>query len=523
MKKALLSLAAAFAAVAFNASADYYLVGGFNGWDNGDANYKFTDAGDGTFTLDMTTNLTSGFKVTDGTWDDANTFGAADENTKLVLGQPYALAHPGGNIPLSVEAVENAHIVFNPTAMTLVITGGQADVTISYAIHGDIFGDPSWSSVDMTEQNGKWVLSNTTVAAGNFGIKKLADGNQVEWLSATNASEATIVLDKAISVKNEGTNFRIGAGTYTFTLDPEAMTLTVTGEGETPTPPTTDFSAWWVKLPGTYNSWDTYNGGVQQTENGIFKFTNVVLMPNSSAEEAGQFKICAWNGTADVWYGVAGPVTLGTPASFSEGGGNISITTITEGAAYNVTVNFNDYTILVEGEGDNPNPPTPGGDYPDLYLVGSSYGNWTPSTDLPKFDRKENVYTLKLENGVDAGDYGWKVCNGTWNFSFGCGEVNTPLVDGDPVEAFFGGENNNFMTTYSGPVYIIFTLVEGSAQENSPTPSYIQLATTVGVEGIAADKAAAEYYTLQGVRVANPTAGQIYIVRQGAKATKVMF
>ena len=49
--------------------------------------------------------------------------------------------------------------------------------------------------------------------------------------------------------------------------------------------------------------------------------------------------------------------------------------------------------------------------------------------------------------------------------------------------------------------------------------------TTSGVEGIAVDdaKAEAEYYNLQGVRVAHPAAGNIYIRRVGNTATKILY
>ena len=48
--------------------------------------------------------------------------------------------------------------------------------------------------------------------------------------------------------------------------------------------------------------------------------------------------------------------------------------------------------------------------------------------------------------------------------------------------------------------------------------------TSAGVDGIEADgtEAPAEYYNLQGIRVANPQAGQLLIRRQGKKATKVV-
>ncbi len=46
-----------------------------------------------------------------------------------------------------------------------------------------------------------------------------------------------------------------------------------------------------------------------------------------------------------------------------------------------------------------------------------------------------------------------------------------------------------------------------------------------GIEGISVDSVDGpiEYFTLQGIRVTNPVAGQIYIKRQGAKAEKIVF
>ena len=46
---------------------------------------------------------------------------------------------------------------------------------------------------------------------------------------------------------------------------------------------------------------------------------------------------------------------------------------------------------------------------------------------------------------------------------------------------------------------------------------------TTGIEDIAADGSEAEYFNVQGMRVANPVKGEVYIVRQGTKATKVRF
>lgn len=45
---------------------------------------------------------------------------------------------------------------------------------------------------------------------------------------------------------------------------------------------------------------------------------------------------------------------------------------------------------------------------------------------------------------------------------------------------------------------------------------------TNGVSGVDADAEDAEYFNLQGVRISNPSEGQLYIVRQGGKIGKVI-
>ncbi|MCM1490611.1 MAG: hypothetical protein NC095_07290 [Muribaculum sp.] len=46
---------------------------------------------------------------------------------------------------------------------------------------------------------------------------------------------------------------------------------------------------------------------------------------------------------------------------------------------------------------------------------------------------------------------------------------------------------------------------------------------TAAVDGIEVDAASAEYFNLQGVKVAQPEKGSIYIVRKGSKVTKQLF
>ncbi|MDE6287680.1 MAG: hypothetical protein K2M00_02715, partial [Muribaculaceae bacterium] len=182
MKKRLLFLVAFLAAYTPLHAADYYLIGGFNDWALKQDNCKFTDQGDGSYVLDYEGTLPSGFKINDGTWsnDNAN-FGG---NGNLVLGEVYALVVGGssGNITLE-ENIENPHLVFNPEAKTLLITGQGVEATYIYGIHGQIFeGGSDWTSMNMAEADGKWTFTGDMVS-GDFGIyQKDADSDaQTKW------------------------------------------------------------------------------------------------------------------------------------------------------------------------------------------------------------------------------------------------------------------------------------------------------------------------------------------------------
>ena len=86
---------------------------------------------------------------------------------------------------------------------------------------------------------------------------------------------------------------------------------------------------------------------------------------------------------------------------------------------------------------------------------------------------------------------------------------STPLI-----EYAAGVEPNKF--TLSAGIYSISL----NFSDETPTLSVQKTGDVSGIEEIDAAADDAEYYTLQGVRVVNPTTG-IYIRVQGNKATKV--
>ncbi|MGN0223384.1 MAG: hypothetical protein ACI4AM_05090, partial [Muribaculaceae bacterium] len=227
MKKFFLALCALIVGMAANAE-EYYLIGNFNSWKSYDENAHFTKAEDGTYVLDYNGTLTTGFKINNGSWTTGVNYGTNGSN--LVVGETYSLKYNADDIAVA-SSIANPHCVLDVENWTLTITttSGPVESVISYAIHGQIFGNTSWSTTDMTEaEDGTWTLT-ANVVAGNFGIKKLENGSQIAWYSSASGTE--VKVNEAMSVKQNGSNWSSTLeGEYTFVFDPEAMTLTIQGE-----------------------------------------------------------------------------------------------------------------------------------------------------------------------------------------------------------------------------------------------------------------------------------------------------
>ncbi|MDE7443202.1 MAG: hypothetical protein K2M65_03470 [Muribaculaceae bacterium] len=81
------------------------------------------------------------------------------------------------------------------------------------------------------------------------------------------------------------------------------------------------------------------------------------------------------------------------------------------------------------------------------------------------------------------------------------------------------GNKASFNSPYTGDITLTATL-----GDLTRTVTIKANFVTTGIDSINADDdTEAEYYNLQGVRVANPVAGQIYIVRRGNTATKELY
>ena len=89
------------------------------------------------------------------------------------------------------------------------------------------------------------------------------------------------------------------------------------------------------------------------------------------------------------------------------------------------------------------------------------------------------------------------------------------------VPAYEGTGYLDIQSFYKGVSVFKFTV--RNASDSSDAISFTFKFNYKGndaIDGIEADNAAAEYYNLQGVKVANPEKGGMYIVRRGAKVSK---
>lgn len=248
-------------------SAEDLWVRGLNGnWDNTDAN-KLTLV-EGTtdqyiladFTITNTCKFVianSDFSTKYARYDEYGTE-ISDNNLSLKLGPN------GGDVACNVTGIFDIKFNLSNTTVTFERKGDAPEAEITYGIHGQ-FTNNSWSTTVMTEDaDGNWTCTLTpTNATGAFGIKKLADGEQIGWFNATaetvlSESNATINLSSSGS---QDAKYSLSTNkAYTFTFNATTGDLTITWEG-TPDPepePTPDpVVTYGIHGEFTGNGWTT--------------------------------------------------------------------------------------------------------------------------------------------------------------------------------------------------------------------------------------------------------------------------
>ncbi|MBD5257746.1 MAG: hypothetical protein HDS52_03535 [Barnesiella sp.] len=518
MKKFYFFLVALVLGVMSASAADYYLIGGFNNWTLKDSKAKFTASGANEYVLDFQGQLTSGFKINDGTWsnDNAN-FGAGAGALELGVPYTYAVGGSTGNINLAAGAIDNPHIVLNTANKTLTISGQEAEVVVSYDIWGNLPNASSaWASTELVENNGVWSANNVQVtAASDFGIRELTNGAQTAWISA--AATATISGNGTFSCMVEGTNFTITPGTYNLAFDPAAMTLTVTTNGDVPVySPETLYVI--GDLIGTTTHWNP-SYGIALTKDGD-KFTGVVDFETAFANDYGYFSLCTkLSSSSDDWsvgsrYGAtAADTEISSDETLPFVSGDLSWMILP--GSYNVTVDFAENTITVVKLGE-----VVVGAPETLYVIGDLRGDdnhWNPSYGVA-LTKDGDVFsgTIDIDTAF-ANDYGY--------FSF-CTELSADAEDWSVGTRY--GATEADVEVESGEYY---DFMRGETSWKV-LPGIYDITVDFGDNTIILSKkvdsvaniemgndAAPVYYNLQGVRVDAPANG-LYIVVRGDKVAK---
>lgn len=176
-----------------------------------------------------------------------------------------------------------------------------------------------------------------------------------------------------------------------------------------------------------------------------------------------------------------------------------------------------DYKIVVAGDlstltmtTDTPKPsgPTP------IYMRGGM-NNWlndaTPEL-MAQWQFKQvgetNEYTLVCTIAMGTT---FKIADADWaKYNYGLGDT---VFAGSEDEWKSGGGDTTMGEDFTGTV----TMTLNPENLSAITVKFTE--GDSGVDNIAAENAPAEYFNLQGVRVANPENG-LYIVRQGSKVSK---
>lgn len=337
MKKTLLMMAVAL--TAWSASAQLYVTGGAvegapAAWDP--ANPLEVTAVNGEYTF----KATGDFKISTakGTWDGFNS-GAYTLDGSWNAGETTATAQlkQGQNDIAAAKAGVVVTYTVKDDLSSISASFSAGEVEKYYQLHGQIFGDPNWSSEAMTKNGDNWEWTGNISVAGEFGMKVCdAAGNQIDWIggAATVTEEA-----KSYSFVTGGNSSCTLTGNYTVVYNPTAQTIEFNSDGGSVTPPTPSTD---LVLSGSFNGWAPNDAAYKMTANG-----NTYTYTMDSLDADAEFKVkvaedswgTSWGAEGDPSATEAQPVTV-TPNiamnAWAGSGCNFKVADV----LYNVTITF---------------------------------------------------------------------------------------------------------------------------------------------------------------------------------------
>ena len=253
-------------------------------------------------------------------------------------------------------------------------------------------------------------------------------------------------------------------------------------------------------------AWDPANCAEFVWADGVYTLTadNLVKMKISTAQ--GDWD--TFNGSALQLAGVSvSKDNMGQALPLEAGDGDIEIPWTGD---YKVVVAADLSTIIFTT--DTPEPTGPA----EIYLRGDAVGSWDAQPDwmFTQVEGNKYVFNLKAADKVIPAGLDFKIADANWGtINYGSdGEVCELDV---PYEWVYNASNATLAEECTG--YVEIELPEEAKGALSVTFSNDDYA---GVQGVVVENAAAVYYNLQGVRVANAENG-LYIVKQGNKVSKV--
>lgn len=349
------------------------------------------------------------------------------------------------------------------------------NVNYTFSLAGPFSSD---FAIVVTDANTTWYKTTTPVVSGVEYVLG-SEGMTNSKLAATPATNLT----------------------FSFNVETKTMKVTYTSSEEPGPQPGTDYTTWYVNVPGDFNNW--IPEGIHPNAEGIATCKNLAI-------GTGEFEIKIYDGTADAYYGdQSNAVVPGVETQLYVNGGHMTISGAAEGDIYDVTYNCATNMILVTkvGGGDDPRPEV------KFYYSCNTSGaaEWTFNHEMTK--NSQGNFEADVTTTADANYFtfttglmeNWTVTDGV-RYGAGDADVECALNNTYPMTA---GNDKCFTVGKGNWLFVI-----------NPATNELTVSAGSGVEAIEAEEGNAVYYNLQGVRVDNPENG-IFIRVANGKSVKV--
>ncbi len=458
-------------------------------------------------TTDLYSNvITSGNSIknstTKGSWTDFNA-NAWTTSSTLEINKETELVQGTGNLVIaSYEGDLTLKVDWTNKKITAV---GTASAQNTFTVTGAF---DSWNqSHSVTSTDETQVINVSAWDGGKFKVLKngawLGNGqtlaNGTEYVIESNGDDMS--LDPSATGKD-----------ITFSWVPATNTLTATWTSEGPTTYT-------VAITGAFNSWSTTaNSNTTTTTTCDIVVENYQNAVDNQGEGFKVYFNGNWlgngTGTATLENGVYSGTLV---ANGSEDNLLLPADAVGKTVTFTYAIDTNTVRAVWEGEVNAPD---------HVYIIGNVNGNtgWAANNgveltkDGATFEGEITMagswFGIATELGTSDSD--WETLNANRYGAATDGEA----IAKDGSATFTKNSNawniSDFSTAFENGV-VKFTV------------DWTNMTVTItagasGIEGIAADNAAdAVYYNLQGVQVANPSAGQVYIRVAGGKASKILY